>query len=163
MTDHRITHAARMLDYETWATEAVVRSLLTVPIEQSASPMFIRALRIMGHIQIARRVWLARIEGRTDRPEDWFPPWTVDQIREISAEIDGTWRRYARRLTTDELDRTVAYTSSEGALYSSRVEDVLTHVFNHSTYHRGQVARLVTDGGGSRASTDYIVHTRATP
>jgi len=163
MNDHRITHAARMLDYEFWATKAAFGSLLTVPVEQAAHPSFIRALRVMAHIQLARRVWLARIEGRADRPDDWFPPWTVEKTQDAAAGIDDPWRRYIHRLTTAELDRSVSYTSSEGVAYASRVEDILTHVFNHSTYHRGQVACLVTESGGTRAGTDYIAYTRTSP
>jgi uncharacterized damage-inducible protein DinB len=160
MTDHRVTHAIGMLSYEAWSTSAVIDSLSTVPAEQTGGPAFTRALQIIAHVQIARRVWLARIEGRVDRPIDWFPAWRPLQLREAAAELDKVWNEYLLRLTPAELDRDVIYQSSEGIRYSSRVADVLTHVFNHSTYHRGQVARFVTEAGGRRATTDHIVHTR---
>ncbi len=160
MTDHRITHFLGMLGYEAWATGAVIDSLSTVPAEQTAGPAFTRALQIIAHIQIARRVWMARIEGRVDKPADWFPAWKPTELREVSAELDKSWHEYLLRLSPAELDRDVIYASSEGVRYSSRVDEVLTHVFNHSTYHRGQVARLVTEAGGRRATTDYIAHNR---
>ena len=160
MNDHRIAGSLAMLNYESWATGAVIDSLSTVPAEQTGGPAFTRALQIVAHVQIARRVWLARIEGRVDSPIDWFPAWRPLQLREAAAELDREWHAYLQRLTTAELDRDVIYSSSEGVRYSSRVSDVLTHVFNHSTYHRGQVARLVSEAGGRRATTDYIVHSR---
>jgi uncharacterized damage-inducible protein DinB len=44
--------------------------------------------------------------------------------------------------------------------YASTIHEVLTHVFNHSTYHRGQIARIVHEQGGQRASTDFIAFSR---
>lgn len=160
MNDQRITTSLALLNFDSWATSAVIDSLSTVPAEQTGGPAFTRALQIIAHTQIARRVWMARLEGRVDTPADWFPAWRPLQLREAAAELDKVWHSYLIRLTPAELDRDVIYTSSEGVKYSSRVFDVLTHVFNHATYHRGQVARLVTEAGGRRATTDYIVHTR---
>ncbi|HLO39796.1 MAG TPA: DinB family protein [Phycisphaerales bacterium] len=158
--DHRITHAMGMLGYEAWATSATIDSLSTVPAEQLAGPAFTRAIQIVAHIQIARRVWMARIEGRIDRPADWFPAWRPLQLREAAAELDKVWHDYLVQLTPAELDRHVVYQSFEGVKYSSRVFDILMHVFNHSTYHRGQVARFVTEAGGTRATTDMIAFSR---
>lgn len=36
------------------------------------------------------------------------------------------------------------YSNIKGEKFTSTLDDILIHVFNHSTYHRGQVALLVT-------------------
>lgn len=50
--------------------------------------------------------------------------------------------------------------STEGVKYESTVLDILTHVVNHSTYHRGQIASLIAATGTKPAVTDYIALTR---
>jgi uncharacterized damage-inducible protein DinB len=40
------------------------------------------------------------------------------------------------------------------------VEDILTQLFGHSSYHRGQVALLIRDLGGEPAVTDYVFWVR---
>jgi uncharacterized damage-inducible protein DinB len=58
-------------------------------------------------------------------------------------------------LTDAELDRSLAYTALDGRRFRNRAEDVLTQLFHHSAYHRGQIAMLVRAAGEERASTEF--------
>ncbi len=40
------------------------------------------------------------------------------------------------------------------------VEDILTQLFGHSWYHRGQIAARVRELGGEPAATDFVFFTR---
>lgn len=151
----------RLLQAESEANRRVLESLLSVPEGRRGSEGYKRALACMAHNQLARRVWLMRLTGVAYDPiPDWFPAWPVEQIRREADAADHAWREYLATLPEPALDRELEYTSSEGVRYASTVDDILTHVFNHSTYHRGQVARLVTEHGGQRASTDFVALTR---
>lgn len=156
MTDHFRTMQA----YEAWANKATLDSMESVPAASRATTQFTRALQVMAHNQLARSVWLARLEGRSEKVADWFPAWPVEQTRAKAAELDRAWSALLERTAEADLARSISYTSSEGVAYRSTLHDVLTHVFNHSTYHRGQIARLVSEAGGRRASTDFIAMTR---
>jgi len=155
-----IDHFKTMLAYETWANQASLASIESVPPSARSGMLFTRALQVMAHNQLARRVWLARLQGRTETIPDWFPSWTVAEIAAAAAQLDGTWSAYLAGLSETDLTKIASYRSSEGTAYSSTVHEVLAHVANHSTYHRGQVARLVSEAGGRRASTDFIAMTR---
>ena len=52
------------------------------------------------------------------------------------------------------------YRSSEGIGYRNGVEDILTQLFGHSWYHRGQVALLLRAMGCEPAVTDFVFWTR---
>ncbi len=151
----------RLQVYETEANRRALDSLLTVPDEQRSSRGYARAVQLLPHVHLARRVWLARLVPRPyEMPADWFPSWSLDETRAYAADADRDWSVYLTALTDATLAREVRYTSSEGQSFASLVEDVLIHVYNHSTYHRGQVARLVSECGGKRAVTDFIALTR---
>ena len=163
MHEPGVARFLRLLEYETWANERGLASLASVPAEQRARPAYARATQLLPHIALARTVWLMRIRGVPfEHPEDWFPSWDSAQAAAELKNLDAQWGDYLGSLRDQDLARAVRYTSSEGMQYVSTVEEVCTHVFNHSTYHRGQLARLVHESGGQRASTDLIAMTRRT-
>jgi uncharacterized damage-inducible protein DinB len=155
-----IQHFKTMLAYETWANKAALDSLESVPPSARQALTYERALQVMAHNQLARRAWLNRIHGKPHGVADWFPTWTVEQIAADAAALDRAWGDFLAPLSESDLDRTIDYAASDGTAYTSILRDILTHVANHSTYHRGQVARLVSEAGGRRATTDFIAMNR---
>ena len=151
----------RMLDAETWANALSLESLKTIPAAARGGEEYVRALQLLPHNQLARAVWLSRLTSSShERPSDWFPAWTLEETAAACARNDAAWGSYLSLLADADLASEIEYVSSEGQAYRSRVDDVLTHVFQHSAYHRGQLARIVSRCGGQRASTDYIGFTR---
>lgn len=151
----------RLLASEREANRRVIGSIETVPVIKHRDPNYDRARSLIPHNTIARQVWLWRIQGTPyENPTNWFPVWDKETLRAKLHEVDSAWESFLSTLKEADLAREVFYSSSEGQMYSSTVDDILIHVFNHSTYHRGQVARIVHELGGQRASTDYIALTR---
>lgn len=70
------------------------------------------------------------------------------------------WSDYLAALDETELSRVFDYRSFEGQRFRNVVEDLLTQLFGHSWYHRGQVASIVRDLGGVPAVTDYLFWVR---
>jgi uncharacterized damage-inducible protein DinB len=152
-----VARYVRLLAYEAEATGRTLTSIEKVPAAGRKHAAFERAIAVLAHVQLARYVWLARLEGRPyENPKDWFPIWTIEQTRLAAEEQDREWSEFLHGLSDCDLGTTVGYTSSEGEAKVRVMDDILTHVFNHSTYHRGQVARLVHECGGTRAVTDFI-------
>jgi uncharacterized damage-inducible protein DinB len=156
-TNPGVSRYKRLLAYEQEANRRVFESLESVPEAGRRQASFERAMTLLPHNQLSRSIWLARLEGRPyEVPKEWFPAWSLEQARLAEEEQNREWEEFLGRLSDQDLPKPVSYTSSEGKPYVRMVDDILTHVFNHSTYHRGQVARLVTESGGKRASTDFI-------
>lgn len=151
----------RLLAYETQANERCFDSIAGVSIVRRQDPAYAKALGIAAHVQLAREIWLGRLTGRPlPPPPDWFPALGLDALRAKGRAIDAAWKAFLATLSDDTLNTFCHYTSSEGDMYRSYVDDILTHVFNHATYHRGQIAPLVSQLGGERALTDFIALTR---
>lgn len=149
-----------LLEYDRFASGRALESVESVPLEKRTADEFKRALGILSHVQLARRIWLTRLDREVARPTDWFPAWETGFIRSESAALDALWAESLRLVPESGFEREVRYTSSEGVSYASSVSEIWTHVVNHGTYHRGQVARLVHLLGGERATTDAIAFTR---
>lgn len=121
-----------------------------------------RAVEILCHIAAARRLWLHRIApGLTEFPTDGvFPVWPLEQAIKESQALDTLWSQYLADLPQKDLSAAISYKSTDGKAFESTLSDILIHVVNHGTYHRGQIALLVAQTGTRPVATDYIVLTR---
>ncbi len=152
----------RWFEYEKDTHRQVLASLETVPEDGRSSEPFQKAVNIMGHIIAARRMWLYRFEPSSfERPAELFPTAaTRDGLVAELATMERDWSDYFGRLDEPELARAFDYVTSEGMKFRSVVVDVLTQLYGHSLYHRGQIASLVRAAGGEPARTDFIFWTR---
>jgi uncharacterized damage-inducible protein DinB len=161
-----IDHILRLFEYETACTAKVIESLWGAKRAVEAGggralPALQKALSIFAHIQVARRLWLSRVDrtGRVEPPpmtEGFFPVWPLDEAAAEAQRLDELWLEFVRGVDAVGLDRRVAYRTTEGKDAAAGLHDLLTHVVNHSSYHRGQIARFVAECGGDAAVTDYI-------
>jgi len=162
---------ARIFDYEFRCTDLVIASIRSAKrsIEEfglaSLAVAYERAVATFCHTQAARRLWLSRIAPDLSGfpPDGVFPIWALEEAEIDARQVDGLWRAYLSRLAAPDgpaLTSLVRYSSTEGVVYESTLADILIHVINHSTYHRGQIANMVASAGAKPAVTDYIAITR---
>jgi uncharacterized damage-inducible protein DinB len=143
----------RMFAYDDWANReclAAMRAAESVPVD---------TIRRMAHILSAQKLWLDRILKQTQSMPVW-PSSTIGDCMALADEMSSAWQLYLRRLGNQfapgSLDDKIVYRNSKGEPWSSRVEDILTHVLFHSAYHRGQIALQMRAAGIEPAYTDFI-------
>lgn len=115
-----------------------------------------KIIKNFSHILNAQHIWNHRIEG--NKPS--FKVWDIhpiDQIREINKFL---FQQSFRILEMDDFERKVNYGNSQGISFINSVKEILFHVVNHSTYHRGQVMLQLREAGLEAISTDYIFYKR---
>lgn len=151
----------RWFEYEKDAHAKVLQSLEAVPAEGRSSPAYGRAVDILAHIAVGRQLWLFRLGGAKEMPPNLFLEGAElpDVVATLAAAHEA-WTAYLAGLTDEDLAREFEYTAWVGGRYRSRVEDVLTQMYGHSLYHRGQIAMLVRTAGGKPAETDFIFWSR---
>jgi len=154
----------RWFAYEKDAHEKTLLSLGTVAAERRSHPSFRKAVSLVGHLVAARALWLHRFgirpTGPTSAAELVPENLTLDELASRLRDMNQEWSDYLASLDDTELSRVFEYRALEGDRYRNRVEDLLTQLFGHSWYHRGQVASLVRDLGGEPAVTDYLFWVR---
>jgi uncharacterized damage-inducible protein DinB len=157
MSGTLIERYRRWFEYERDAHAKVVRSLETVPADRRDGPEFRRAIKVLGHIVGAREVWLSRLGVTTKKPAALFiEDQPLAEVAANMAAVQDQWAEYLVRLTDDDLGRVFEYQSFDAGRFRNRVEDILTQMFGHSWYHRGQIAMLVQAAGGEPAVTDLV-------
>jgi uncharacterized damage-inducible protein DinB len=142
-------HFERQLEYDAWANREGARALkgLNEPLAES--------VRLLAHIIAAEYVWLARLT-QTVSPLPVWPELSLEKTGEQIEEVHRSFKHYFQKELPAAFDRTLTYKNTKGEPWSSRVEDILTHVFVHSAYHRGQIALQMRQAGHTPAYTDFI-------
>jgi uncharacterized damage-inducible protein DinB len=138
----------KLFAYEDWANREALASL-------QAPGVPARTVERFAHLLGARRIWLARLDGRTDPGTPW-PSLDLKTCALELAELERGWRAYLSALTAQRLAQTIEYVNTKGQRFSNGVGDVLQHLVLHSAYHRGQIASDVRAAGLTPANTDYI-------
>lgn len=161
MTDRMAERYRRWFRYEEESHARVLASLEAVPPDQRGPPLQ-KAVDLFAHVVAARMLWLSRLAPGVQRPAEIFPREVrLSELARSITEMQAAWSEYLARLDAAELERVFQYRSLEGAEFRNSVEDVLTQLFGHSLYHRGQIAALVRSMGGQPATTDFVFWARA--
>ncbi len=122
----------------------------------AVQPTAERISSVFSHILNAHRIWIARIGGSTPAGGT-FGVIPVEQWASVNTENLGQTMQI---LEAQDLGRLVDYRDLKGNPHQSRLHDILFHVINHSTYHRGQLAILLGQESKTPPVTDYIVYAR---
>jgi len=111
------------------------------------------AERLFSHVLNAQHIWSQRISGQKPKYGVWDIHSKQD-FENIATENFGLIRTV---LEDNTLDKQIVYSNSQGIQYENRLDEILFHLFNHSTYHRGQVVTMLKKYGFTPPVTDYIM------
>ena len=136
----------RLFRYDRWANRECVNALRSVSDPPSKS------VRWLAHIVAAEALWLARIQRRP-QPMPVWADFGIAELPRVLEAVGGEWEKF---LEDPALDSICEYTNSKGERFTSQVGDILMHVVNHSTYHRGQIAADIRASGSEPPYTDFI-------
>jgi uncharacterized damage-inducible protein DinB len=115
-----------------------------------------KAVNLYNHILNSHQIWNNRIDARHPA----FGVWEIHTTREFR-EIDSANYEHTLFIIDQlDLDNTINYPKIKGKPFSKRISEILFHVINHSTYHRGQIATEFRQSGLDPLATDYIFHGR---
>jgi len=157
------TYFIEIAKFNQWANHVVISWLKEISDEQWKAEV-ISSFNSVGdtaiHIIGAEKIWLQRLQKQS-HPE-WFPA----VFKGTRTEALDTWQEAAEgllnfvmQLNEEDLLASLHYTRINGDAYTQPVYKVLAHVFNHSTYHRGQlVTQLRQVGYEGITTTDLLAY-----
>jgi uncharacterized damage-inducible protein DinB len=151
-----------LMHYKAWADELIFAAVGRLPEAELTAPrkiIFGNLLRTLNHVYAMDEVWRAHLEGRphgyTTRNPEACPP--LAELREAQKAMDGWFVSYADALPEAKHDETVNFRFIGGGPGSMTRRDILLHVANHGTYHRGNVASMMYQAGTPPPTTDLPV------
>jgi len=145
-------------DYTEWANDRVLTAADGLTPEQfleSDLPGIFPIRDSLAHIMLSQWAWIGRWnDGRDtlDIEETDFAD--LASIRAFWTGVYSAMRQVLDRLDDDQLVRDFTYINHLGETRTYPLGPQLLHVANHSTYHRGEIAAILTRYGCSPGEID---------
>ena len=159
------TKAGMLARYNAWANQLIFDAVAALPAGEAMRErrtLFRNMVHTLNHNYVIDCIWRAHLEGREHgysarNTED--PPPLADLWRSQQA-VDRWYRDYFSRLCAEELEGEIDFTLIGGNRGRMSRGDILLHVVNHTTYHRGFVADLFYQVPARPPTTDLPVFLR---
>ena len=149
-----------LFDFNAWANARTVESCAALTTEQflqENGSSFPSVRDTLAHIYGAEWVWLERWQGR--HPAGLLK---ASDFADLAA-LRASWEPFGRKLldfvhgrTQAQLDAPLHTKTLDGTPYSHPLWQMMQHVVNHGSYHRGQIATFLRQLGHKPQSTDLI-------
>ena len=144
----------RLFTYNDWANRKTLASL------SSCTPLPVLSVKRMGHLIAAEAIWFERMASfpplKAEEQLVVWPELPLDACEPLLDTLKSAWSSYFATLTDADLIRDIHYVNSKGDRFTNSAGDILTHLFAHGAYHRGQIAGDVRAAGGVPIATDFI-------
>ncbi|HSF56040.1 MAG TPA: DinB family protein [Algoriphagus sp.] len=109
-------------------------------------------IRLANHLLNAHQIWLDRIGGTPSLKS----PWEIFPIGTFAERNHKLYDQTLILIDSVDPEEIISFKTFAGAEFEKKVSDILIHVVNHSTYHRGQIAMLMRANGLEPVPSDYI-------
>ena len=145
-------HFIRIYQFNQWANG------LFIEVLQGQNFKNQKILVLLAHIASAQYIWLNRLKKlEMDIPGVW-EPMSFDQAKQAIEESSQMWLDF---LGSDlSFEEVISYKNTKGVAFKTRLDDIIKHVANHGTHHRGQIATLLRQENIAPPASDYIFFSR---
>ncbi|MGH9369704.1 MAG: DinB family protein, partial [Thermoanaerobaculia bacterium] len=149
---------AELYAYNRWANGRVLEAASALTAEELSRQIggsFSSLLGTLTHLVGAEWLWLERWHGRSPRalPAGFAG---LEELRAGLADVEAGQKELLAALTPARLAEKITYVNLAGETWTYALGEMLVHLVNHGTYHRGQVASLLRQLDKKPLSTDYL-------
>jgi uncharacterized damage-inducible protein DinB len=157
-----------LYEYDRWANNRVMQAVCALSEEQFTRDLggSFRSVRdTLLHIVGGEWGWLtywkepspgaAFAKDLWERHNALFRPQAFPNAAAVQlkwAEVEKEQAEFVKRVTNESLRRMIPFRTTQASL-----AQLMQHLANHSTYHRGQVALMMRQLGAKPVATDFHV------
>jgi uncharacterized damage-inducible protein DinB len=143
------------LRYSAWASRKLVEAVGAVPKADFEKPVGVSHSSMLGtlaHILWADWLWFTRVVQQMDKPGQ-----TREALETVWPELQDKWVAWADHAGDPEINRVVEYKSIlDGQMARTPAWQIVMHVVNHATLHRGQVMAMLRQMDIAPPHTDLM-------
>lgn len=151
--------------YSRWANHTLLSAiarLSTETIYAKRTAAFGGMIFTLAHIDIVDRIWQAHLQGRPHGFESRTTdtPATLEALTRSISDLGDWYVHYADSATEQSLNEIVQFEFVGGGAGEMTRGDILLHVCNHKTFHRGHLGDMFYQSGLRPPSIDLPVYLR---
>lgn len=151
------------LAYTAWASQRLVRTVSALSQEELTRDFGTADKSLLGtlvHIFGADRVWLTRLQGESPGAYLTDADYQLSVLQNDWPALHERWRQWAAGLSDDAVLKEVSYKDMRGNPWRQPLWQLVLHVVNHGTHHRGQAAGFLRTLGHMPPQLDLVLYYR---
>ena len=162
-------HLVQFAAYNRWANARLYEAALDLDdaaYRRDVGAFFKSLHGTLNHLLLTDRLWMKRLTGQGDHPENLDAVVHDDRLQLALARADEDERIICYVASLDEaaISSPFEYSTTSGKLFEQTRAEVLAHLFNHQTHHRGQAHAIVSICTGREPPPlDLLVMQRGIP
>jgi uncharacterized damage-inducible protein DinB len=159
------SNARTLTRYNAWANELIFAAVAALPEAEAVKPrksVFRNMVHTLNHNYVIDRIFRAHLEGRehgyTARNTETHPP--LAELWRAQQDIDRWYVETYDAMDESRLSEKVSFTFVGGGEGVMTRGEILQHLVNHASYHRGFVAQMMYEVPVRPPTTDLTVFLR---
>ena len=139
-----------IIEYQHRLNALIINQML-----ESATKLPERAHLLMCHSINAHQIWNARILDQKT-----FGVFERYFLQEMLSHNNTNLSNTIQIINSIDLTDSITYQNTKGVSFTNTVRDILFHISNHYSHHRGQIIAKLKQAGIAPIVSDYIIHRR---
>ncbi len=138
---------ATLYDYNYWANARLLAACTALTPEQWKQPLghsWGSVHSLLTHILAAEIIWSARWQGVS--PKTLLRPEEIPTLADIElkwTEVEDRVRGFIRSCDDAQFAADLTYTNTHGQTFTFPLGQLMLHLANHGTHHRGELAAML--------------------
>lgn len=151
--------------YNLWANKILLEKLSSVTPEvlvKETGSSFGNIYETVVHLMEVESIWWQRLKMQEnvkapEKDPDKNPQVLFKKLLTLSQQ----WNDWVKDANENYFTHVFGYYNSKKEFFKQPVYEMLLHLFNHQSYHRGQIITMLRQNGEDKIpSTDFIVFSR---
>lgn len=163
-----MTHPARMkYNYHHWANNRLLNHLSELPgavYTRELESVFSTVAEVVEHLYMVDGMWLKVMSGAPmeevmsiiGRLKQDVEGAGLDRVKQLYSEVAEGYRAFLKQ--DEALDQAISINHPRYGELKTRPSDLVEHVVNHGTYHRGNITAMLRQQGHAGVPSDYVIY-----
>lgn len=158
-----MNHPEQMYNYNAWANQTILNRIKELPssvLSQEVNSSFPTIAHALSHIYAVDKMWYLVLTG-TGMPEalqacmplNGDIHGSIDEYMQMFADLSAQYSEWLQGQTN--LEQTVLLDNPFAGVHETSLSEMVFHLVNHGTYHRGNVSTMLRQLGHASVMNDY--------
>ncbi|WP_420743558.1 DinB family protein [Priestia aryabhattai] len=160
-------HSLELYDYHVWANQKIfdrLKELSEDIYEKEIQSIFPSISKVMVHIYVSDNIWLDFMSGEkfdevytlADKLREQMETKRIEEVETMFFDLSDQYKAFLNR--QEDMETAIVLETRFAGRLETRLSDLIQHVVNHGTYHRGNITAMLRQLGHPGVMTDYVLY-----
>jgi len=156
--------ALQFFDFHVWANEQIFNRLKELPKDtyhQEVQSVFPSISSVLSHVYLSDLGWIEVFCGESmsyalmlaEQQKEQTESKDLEEMRIMFYELAERYKTFLNQ--EENLNKSIVIENPAGGIMETNVMELLLHVVNHGTYHRGNITAMLRQMEYASVPTDY--------